>query len=233
MKTRLIFALCLFLAALPEALCSVRVEPIPEAMQRPRITVLLNGTPVAGAKIEIYRSSNYPKHAKKLRFRLVTDAKGQMLLPELPLGVYGIVAHSEPNLTANLTLRFSPGSAGKEGLFSMELQSLPTREQILAADEKLPIRKIAAFHGVVQDETGAPIPKASIEVTDMGIQGMQNTTHLHSNAKGKFSVKLPNGDYIATFYSSGFKQRVLHLVIVKAENANDLSVELQIGDATQ
>lgn len=247
MKTRLIAALCLFLATLPVAFPSVRVKSIPESLQQPRITVLLNGVPVPGAIVEIERQYQYPKHNEKLRRRFTTDGKGQVVLPKLPYGLYRIVASAKANLTADLYLNFSnrrlarssnggpllPGESGKERFFSMELRHIPSREQTLEAEEQLPITKCSAFRGVVRDQSGAPVPNVHIKIVRMGTNAKTRAWRLHSNPQGKFSVSLKDGDYIAFFARSGFSTRVLHLEITKREIRSELHVLLQVAPMTE
>lgn len=232
MRRRLIIALCLFVTCSLAASSSVTVRPVPESLQRPRIIVLLNGTPVPGATVEVEKQNKYPRHNEKLRRRLTTNGKGQVLLPKLPYGLYRIIA-SEPNLTADLYLNFSPGEAGKEGLFSLELKPFSSLAGGLAADERLPITKCPGFLGVVHDQSGASVPNVQIEIMQMGADAKIRRWRLHSNAQGKFSVDLADGDYIAFFAQSGFSTRVLHLAIAKTENRNELNVILQVGAATE
>lgn len=210
MKMRLTSALFWFAACSLAASSSVTVRPVPESLQRPRIIVLLNGTPVPGATVEVERQNEYPRRNEKLRRRLTTDGKGQVVLPKLPYGLYRVTA-SEPNLTADLYLKFPPGETGKEGLFSLELKPVPSRAQAFATDERLPITKCSGFRGVVRDQSGAYVPNVQIEIMQMGANAKVHTWRLHSNGQGKFSVNLADGDYIAVFAQSGFPERDLHL----------------------
>lgn len=253
MSMRRILALCLFIAAMPVALASVRVAFIHESVQRPWITVLLDGSPVSGAKIELVTQQPPYGYYKKLRFRLVTDAKGQVELPKLPNGTYTLVASSGPELTAALYLRFSSRKAtltstggpllsnetGKERYFVMELHhnltpTLPiTRQQLLANAAHLPLTQIATFQGTVSDFTGAHISHASIAVTRIDKDGNRQTRHLKTDEQGRFSGRLARGEYIAEFLAPGFRTHVLHLKIAKAASAHLLQIKLQPGEASQ
>lgn len=234
---RLFFAVCFLLTASSEGLCSVRVQPIPESQERPRITIVLNGTPVQGAMVRIEREYNKEyndsRNHKMLRAKLLTDKRGQVLLPKLSFGTYCMFASAKPHLKATLYLNFSPGDVGKDGLFSMELQSFPSREQVLALDKTLPVTRVTAFRGVIQDSSGAPIPKASIQIMNMGVQGKRPTIRPRSNAQGEFADRLPDGEYVVSFVASGFKSRTLHILKSETDGANELDIKLQVGDATQ
>jgi Carboxypeptidase regulatory-like domain len=254
MSMRRIFALCLFLAAAPVALASVRVAPISESVQRPWITVQWQGDPVSGARVELERQVQPSGPYQKLQYHLATDAKGQIELPPLPNGLYRIVAtyllaSLRPNLTATLYLRFSSrkmtrtpaggplrsDETGKERYFSMELHSFPgpTREQLLAEGARLSVTQVATFQGTVCDYSGTYIPNASIEIIRMNLPDKKHAMELKANAQGRFTANLSVGDYIVTFSSQGFRTGILHLKITKAASDKPIQVKLRVGEVSQ
>jgi hypothetical protein len=262
MKMPSLLALIAVLGTVSVLWCeNVTVTPeLISAVQRSQVTVLRDMKPVPNARLELLRKINCSS-ADEIKFpsELVTNKKGQVSLPKLTVGVYRIVVSAGPTWSGETIVSLAPpetnpkraayfssiagcgvseGTAEKRA-FSIGLNYIPTpeeiqtqREQNLLKNDQLPATKISVFHGVVQDSSGAPIPSAKIEVVDMGATGNKRTILLHSDPQGKFAADLPDGDYVATFDSQGFRQRVFHLAISKAENADELRIKLEVGSTT-
>lgn len=259
MKMPALLTLVAVLAVSSAAWCenvTVIEEPQPSA-QTPTITVVYDGKPAANASLCLYRfgkgSAKGP--LEKLRRKLVTNAHGQLVLPRLSWGIYKVTARAGRNWKGQILLSIAPPRSDQmsyaafelnlisnwgnpPGLkeasaFSIKLDFYPTREQILAQEERLPFTKAASFQGRVCDISGAYIPHASIEVTRMDIPGKKHTEHLNADAQGKFAAGLPDGEYIATFSFQGFRTGVLHLVISKEASDQPLEIKLQVGGSTQ
>jgi len=216
-------ALSLFLIESPAALSSVKVEPFQRSTERPQVTVTLQGTPQSHVKIEIYKLHFYSGKGKRVVFTRFTDSKGRATLPKLIPDQYRVVASIKPDLEANLYLEFIPEDPEQAARFVMELQ--PPSYAI----EKSPIAtRISEFRGVVRNEAGDPIPRASIDVVQLRTQAQNHTTRLHADAQGRFAAKLPDGDYLAFFDVPGLKERAIPLTLSKAEGGGELQVVLQI-----
>jgi len=75
---------------------SVRVQPVQNCAQQPRITVLRDGKPAIGVRVEVYRLSEHPiasQYQDRVGLTLRTDAKGEVILPKLPPSTVRVVAH--------------------------------------------------------------------------------------------------------------------------------------------
>ena len=215
-----IFVLCLFLAFPIPASCSVQVKPFLRTSERPQVTVSFRGTPQPGARIEVYKLNRYPQKDEKLGFRLTTDVRGLASLPKLAPGQYRVDALANPDLKASLYLEFIPEDPNQTDHVSMELLSNPpyTREPILAAAEKSSIsNQFSEFRGVVRDQAGGLIPAVSIDVVQLRRVG-RPTIRLNSDSQGRFSANLIDGDYVAFFSLSGFKEFIIPLTISKSRS---------------
>lgn len=234
---------------------NVAVIELPQSSTaRPQITVRHDGKPIGGAKLYVYRfrkdlPENYPQ---KLHLNLATNVNGRIVLPRLDPGIYKVAASSGPNLKGEILLSIAPESSdpsyvafelnlihawgnppglSEASAFLLELGYYPTKDQILAQEEQLPVTKIAAFQGTVSDISGAEIPHASIAVTRTDSPGEKRTKQLTADDHGRFAASLPAGDYIATFSSQGFRMGVRHLNIAEWASNQPLQIRLQVGES--
>jgi hypothetical protein len=235
---------------------SVRVKSLESSTQKPKIIVAYDGKPVANARLYIYHYRNDSPEGplEKLHRKFIADDHGQVVLPNLPWGIYEVAASSGPTLKGDILLSMAPppfdpsytafqlNLVGKWGngtsleeasAFTLELDYHPTEEQILAQEDQLPVTKVAVFWGRVSDPTDADIPHASIEITRMDVPGKRRTVQLKADEQGKFAASFPDGDYVATFKIPGFQIQILHLVISKDASNQPLQIKLQVGLATE
>jgi hypothetical protein len=223
----LAFALGVTLACAQPAFSSVRVEPLQESSQRPRITVLLDGKPVAHVKVAVSADTSPDKPL----LTLISGENGRVSPPRLRPGNYMLRASPSRDLAGGLFLHInsfaSPGNR-----FAMELERYdppPTFEELVAAAERSAAAETSPkFGGLVVDQTGAKIPKTSIDVVIRGTNGNKHAAKLKSNALGEFSTDLPDGDYVAVFTAPGFSTRVVPITIAKAGPAQELRIVMKV-----
>src|SRR5215469_3233012 len=87
------------------------------------------------------------------------------------------------------------------------------------------------IHGIVRDPSGASIPNASLTLKDTSTGIEKGTT---AAADGGFVFpNLVAGTYTITATASGFDKQVLGNIIVDAGRTTDVSVQMEVGAATQ
>lgn len=226
--------------------------------QNARITVLLDGKPLPGRKIDVWQAKAYPYRAANAAASLITDSSGSVQLPEMPPGQYFIAPWPvwPPDFARSLLVCLVP--CPDDGLETIDLvpttvhgplQVLdrdtlalgelrfeiaplrdPDRMRLLSTVEQQPITsRISEFRGVVQDTSGAIIPGAWIDVVVKGTEGKKRAALLRADNSGRFSSHLPDGDYVALIESPGFKVRVVSFTIASTGAAIDLQIVLDIG----
>jgi hypothetical protein len=85
--------------------------------------------------------------------------------------------------------------------------------------------------GAVTDQSGGVVAGAKIEAKNQASGVISNTV---STSSGDYRFpELPLGSYDITVSASGFKNTVLHGVLVQVQNVTALDVVLQVGEATQ
>jgi 5-hydroxyisourate hydrolase-like protein (transthyretin family) len=233
-KTAASAAWLLLLVAPQAAFCSVAVGPPTKSSRNVVITVLFDGKPRKGVKVEIFR----PRKQEETNpsFTFVTGEDGIVAPPALPPGEYCIVASADLNLRSDLCLRVVSHSREKTSSFSMEMLAarFPTWEQQLAAAEQMPSRvRLQQFSGIVRDPSGATITGVSVEIVRKGTQGKDRVVQLKSDKDGRFSSDLADGAYIAVFSAQGFSTQLVPFEITKTEGSGDLRIQLDIGAATE
>lgn len=89
----------------------------------------------------------------------------------------------------------------------------------------------AQVHGTVTDQTGAVVPNAQIEATQMATGTVRRTT---SNADGVYVLpNLPVGPYTVTVRASGFQRYVQSGIILQVGNNVAINVKLTVGAVSQ
>jgi carboxypeptidase family protein len=85
--------------------------------------------------------------------------------------------------------------------------------------------------GAVTDQSGGVVAGAKIEAKNQASGVISNTV---STSSGDYRFpELPLGSYDITVSAPGFKNTVLHGVLVQVQNVTALDVVLQVGEATQ
>src|SRR5215470_8022649 len=87
------------------------------------------------------------------------------------------------------------------------------------------------IRGIVRDPSGAVIPNATIKVTDKAT-GIEQTT-VSSSDGGFLFPNLQFGSYKLSASATGFQTTVIAAITVESGRTTDLSVELQVGAATE
>lgn len=88
----------------------------------------------------------------------------------------------------------------------------------------------ASVQGTIKDTTGALVPEAKITLTNTETGKSQETT---ASDEGFYRLSgLAPGKYKMAIEKTGYKQKVLEEVLVSAEAAQGVDVELEAGDVT-
>ncbi|HLY43562.1 MAG TPA: carboxypeptidase regulatory-like domain-containing protein [Terracidiphilus sp.] len=224
-------------------------------MQKARFTVLYDGKPSPNTKVEVTQ----PGRAGYIAV-LTTYNDGKFILPALSPGRYTIsaahanyssrnsldvcivpcddyrleVVHFVPT-TLHGPLRVLDANALALSEVRMEISPRPdpVLGHLLADAEQQPITKhLAAFRGVVKDQSGAVIPGAWINVVVKGSGGKNRAASMYADQDGQFSAQLPPGEYVAFIQSPGFKSSVVSFTIANEAAADSLEIVLDIGMQT-
>ena len=234
-------------------------KPIP-LKQKARITLLLDGNPLPGRKIDVWLVNPY--RAGNSAASLVTDYDGSVQLPELPPGRYSIAPSQvwPPDFALSVLVCLVPcPDDGLEtidlvpttlhgplqvvdrdtlALSELRIEIAPTRSlgwiPLISTVEQQPITsRMSELRGVVQDRGGAVIPGTWITVVVKGTEGKKRAALLRADSIGRFSAHLPEGDYVAIIESPGFKVVAVSFTILSTGTGINLQIVLDVGSTTQ
>jgi Carboxypeptidase regulatory-like domain len=90
----------------------------------------------------------------------------------------------------------------------------------------------ASLSGIVQDQSGAIIPGASVTIKNVASDAQRAS---HSNGSGSFTFSaLPSGDYNLTVQASGFKQLIRSSIHLNPGDSLSLpDLRLEVGNVTE
>jgi hypothetical protein len=231
--------------------------PVPYAKQGLQVTVVFDGRPASGAKIEVGRISGDGEP-----LLLVTDSLGKATLPELAAGEYHIRAApaQSPNFTEgiefcvaecaandfeikdftvdNLDGILHPVDLSALGMSELVIDLAPDRIQewarlIVEAEHEPTVLRTREIRGVVLDQSGAVIPGASIDVIRKGGKANEPIAGLQSDPSGRFLIPVSDGDYFVVISSPGFAPRALQITVSPSRSTDDLQLVLTVGQETQ
>jgi len=83
-----------------------------------------------------------------------------------------------------------------------------------------------SLRGIVCDQRGAPIAKATVDVFIEGSQGTQVMTTMQTDADGRFSADLPEGQYVLKAWAPELGESSLQCAVSKLERIPELQVKL-------
>jgi hypothetical protein len=255
-------AVCLLVsgpAPVPCESVTVLAAPAPalRVQQKARIRVLFDGKVLPNANVQVWQTP-----LGETSLALLTDANGEVVLPELNPGRYAVSASSTPGPGYGNSFEICLAPCSDDGMETIELvqeglngpmrvidmDSMALGElwmdigraqdpgwmPAIAAAEREPITsRMPEFNGVVQDRTGAVIPGVSVDVVSKGTQGKKHVAMFRTDEAGRFSAQLADGDYIAFFTAPGLVARAVPFTIAAGENADELKVVLDVGSVTQ
>ena len=90
---------------------------------------------------------------------------------------------------------------------------------------------ITGLHGLVKDSSGAVVPKADLQLTDMATNVARQTK---SGEDGSFAfANLLAGSFKLTATASGFQVSVLDGIVVDTGRTTDLTIRLNVGSTTE
>lgn len=202
----------------------VKGDPPVQSSQRITVAVEKQGKPVQGAKVSVFGSS-----LPQAGISVLTDSAGVAKLPTLETGTYSIQATFEGGVAAT-ALSVKRTTFAKPTQLTFALVHSPSRMDLVAAQNNQVTWQTKVFAGAVKDPSGAPIPNASIQIFKKGELDEWNGTLLYADQNGRFTVPLPDGEYVAFFQSSGFQSRIAAFEINPQADQAVVSVILQISE---
>lgn len=228
--------------------------PLPPALSapQPHVTLLVDQKTAPRLPVTV-EMARYPKphaQATQLHTRLVSDSSGIITLPRLLPGDYSIYISSKYHLGGRLYLSIPPST--RSPLYSEFLND----HHLTARNVARPARSLfvnlssdtsdtpdalltthithrLAFSGTVCDPAGFFVPYVVIDIYTIRKSQDPRTAEIKANRQGKFSIHLPNGNYLATFEFRGFETRILHVVLAKSASSRPLKVALHVPGITQ
>jgi hypothetical protein len=225
MKIVSVAALYLFFAGLAFGEC-VTIEtrkPLPSS-GTVRIDAFVDGKPRPDATLEVFLTD------KERIASLRTDIHGNAVLPPLKPGFYSIFASSGEDLRAELYLEVLGNAKNEMGAFSLELVSFPDTQAALRTAKTMPAGKqIQEFKGVVEDQSGAAVPKALIWIIRRGDTKDAKAIAIKADDSGHFSSPLSVGTYVVLVQSQGFRSEILVFEIAKNGQPKELHALLKVA----
>lgn len=180
-----------------------------------RITVILDGKPLQGAKLDFYSD------ATQTHFSEMTDESGAVMPPKLAPGTYEVKASLNEVVGISLDLVV----AERPGVTDLAMDLTDAVQKV----ESIPVAsQLQTFQGNVQDVSGAAVPAARIVIVTRGSRTKKLVLDTKSDEQGHFSKELPAGSYIAFFLSPGFQTEVIPFEVAST-GTGDLKPKLKPG----
>ena len=230
-------------------------SPIPYVKPGALVTVLFDGKPAMGAKVQVWR------HYSADSYVLDTDDAGRAKLPDLPAGSYSVSASLGGN-TAAVHIVDVCATACRENMFELTELAFDSlhgpiyaidrsalgmsqisidiapdktpgfKDVIVRAEQEPAAFTLRAFRGVVIDQTGAVIPGASVSVVSKRGEEIQLVSALATDSDGGFAARLDGGDYYVVIAAQGFCSQALHVVIAPQGSPERAEITLKVGAVT-
>ena len=194
-----------------------------------QIIVKLDGTPLPHASIIV---SIVREYREQFLFSVSADVQGVAQLSDLKPGRYHVVGVTAQNVSADLLLDVSAKPEKRATLFSLNLLSPAAlgRQFALGLTGKMGVsERLREFTGTVQDQSGAAVANAVVEIYPDGDGKPASTVSLKADETGHFSAALPDGVYRAVIHLLGFKPYPVVFQIVQDADAKDLLVVLKVA----
>jgi len=87
------------------------------------------------------------------------------------------------------------------------------------------------LRGIVCDETGAPIPKATVDVFIEGAPECPSVATMHTDGKGRFSADLPDGKYVLEVGVPEIGESSMPVTVSKSGDNPELQVKLAVASS--
>ena len=199
-----------------------------------QIAVMLDGKPLKGSRVDIYKwnfHGSADKAAGPLCFSGLTNAYGVATPPVLAAGDYRVLATlDEVSTFMELWVIDEPREMTTLSMIDLTQPVHWVRQlqdDAVKRAEGLPTRDhLKIFQGIVVDVSGAILPEAKIWITKNEPGGRTVVFSLRADAAGQFSAQLPDGFYLAIFYSEGFRAEAVPFEVAQPGSGN-LRVALQ------
>jgi len=86
-----------------------------------------------------------------------------------------------------------------------------------------------SLRGVVCDSNGSPIPKATVDVFLDGAEKNQPMVTMRTDARGRFSFDLPEGEYVLDVGAPEIGESAVQVAIAKAGHIAELQIKLEVN----
>ncbi len=219
-----IIAGCL-LWAIASVANSVEVTEPLQSSRHVRITVLLNGRPAPGAKVDFCIVGKPPC------ISVLAGDDGVATPPRLREADYTVSAALDDDLKAYLYLRVSRKGPTKS--FPIDLtEQFRAAQRLLGTAEQMPVlERLQEFQGFVRDPSGSMVAGAAIKILRKGSEDHKVFQMTKSDPTGHFSLQLAEGTYIAFFSSPGFRTAIVPFEVTE-QGTKELRVILQVGEVS-
>jgi len=174
------------------------------------IAVTQLGKSVPRAKLDIYREI---ENGERLSWTGVTDKHGVAKPPKLRPGKYRVVADTG-RLDATMFLTVTDDAA-PQAKCEIKLTPPDARLTFSALARQAASIRVSEFRGVVQDDFGAVIPRTKIRIMSQKSPDDGDLASTQSDERGRFSLPLRDGTYLAVFEFAGFQRQVVGITVAK------------------
>lgn len=252
-----LFALCSSSTPALSVVVASDPSPLPYVKPGAQVSVLFDGKPMPGAKVHVWRHYRYAES-----YLLDTDEGGRVKLPELPAGSYSISASSDANVPQGGAVDVCMIECAENlfevtelafdslqgpiyaidrralGMSEITIEIAPDRtpgfmEAMASAEQEPAAFTLREFSGVVKDQSGAVIPRASVTVACKRNQEIQLVSALTTDSAGGFSARLDAGDYYVLVAAQGFRSQALHVAIAPQGSLENAQITMIVGNVTQ
>lgn len=210
MKTLAIIT-TIWIAALDASANTVVVVSVQRCSSLPHtiIEVTRLGKRVSSAHLDVYREI---EHGEQPTWAGTTDKKGVATPPGFEPGEYRIVA--DVGALSSTMLLHVAASSETSGKCEIKLDPPDAPKIANPLPEPTASIQMREFAGVVQDESGAVIPRAIIRILRKS-SDKQDVASTLSDKTGRFTMNLGTGKYLAVVQVQGFRTQVVSLRIAK------------------
>ncbi len=167
------------------------------------------GKGIRSAHLDVYHEI---EHGERPAWAGLSDKHGVATLPELEPGDYRVVAdYGKLNATMFLTVSGDGGGAARCEIKLTPPDAPRTPDSLPEQTASIRVRQ---FRGVIEDTAGGVIRRATIRVLRKS-SDKQDLAKIQSDEKGRFSLHLKPGPYLAAFEVPGFTMQVVSFMVSK------------------
>jgi hypothetical protein len=221
-------ALILLLGGVASACTIVEVEVPPKKVgNNVTIVAYKDEKPMVGAPIIIDRLEDGKTQKSALRIaQVLTNASREIALKKLNPGIYALSVLEQEHQHWLGSIEVSTGS--HTGISRAEFELIPEAPPPPVAPAPLLLRRIA---GELHDPSGAVFANTQVQVRRLGAKGGKPEMETNTNARGEFSLAIPDGSYELRVAVPGFNLARVPLEVAAASKRgwNGLNLTLALA----